>query len=242
MASPLTRFWGWVKDRQNTRELAGYVVWGLTGAVIAIPELLAAADSRHVPWPTISGTIGYLEYWHTWIAVVVIGVLVWAVFHSVKYSAGVSGGKRTPGGRLTSGTASTTPMRMALSILYYLLAIGCTIAGPLIVRSVRPHDKFLLGEVLYASIAFFGLVVPGIIALVFRQDVPFPTLFWTIQKLEDRLRALAIVIAAGITVLLIHLALYPWPSVIPDLQDLHTKNQQLKHDQKKDLEPSPYAG
>jgi hypothetical protein len=242
MASLFRRLWAWARDPQNRREEAGYLVWGLTGAVIAIPELVAAADSKHVPWPTISGTIGYLEYWHTWIAVIVIGVLVWAVFHSVKYSSGVSGGKRTPGGRITSGTASLTPIRTALSLLYYVVGIGCTIAGPLIVRSVRPHDKYLLGEVLYASIAFFGLIIPGIIALIFRHDVPFPTLFWTIQKLEDRLRPLAIVIAAGITILLIHLALYPWPSVIPDLQDLHTKNQQLKHDEKKELEPSPYAG
>ena len=99
-----------------------------------------------------------------------------------------------------------------------------------------------MGEVLYGSIGFFGVVVPSVVAMIFRKDVPFPTLFWTIQKLEERVRPVAIVFAAGITVLLVHLALYPWPSVIPDLQDLHAKNQQLKHEQKKDREPSPYAG
>lgn len=226
----------------KAREVAGYVVWGLTGAVIAVPEIWAAADSDHVPWPTISGTVGYLEYWHTWVAVIVIGVLVWAVFHAVKYSGGVAGGKRTPGGRLTRGAAKTDPMRTALAIVYYVLALGCAIAGPLIVRSVRPDDKYLLGEVLYGTIGFFGMVVPSVVAMVYRQDVPFPTLFWTIQRLEDRVRPVAIVFAAGITVLLIHLALYPWPSVIPDLQDLHNKNQQLKHDIKKDHEPSAYSG
>ena len=228
--------------RPGARELAGYGVWGFTGAVIAVPELWAAVDSDHVPWPTISGTVGYLEYWHTWVAVIIIGVLVWAVFHAVKYSGGVGGGQRTPGGRFTPGEARQDPLRKALAIAYYTLALGCAIAGPLLVRSARSHDKYLMGEVLYGSIGFFGVVVPSVVAMIFRKDVPFPTLFWTIQKLEERVRPVAIVFAAGINVLLVHLALYPWPSVIPDLQDLHAKNQQLKHEQKKDREPSPYAG
>ena len=82
--------------RPGGRELAGYGVWGFTGAVIAVPELWAAVDSDHVPWPTISGTVGYLEYWHTWVAVIIIGALVWAVFHAVKYSGGVGGGSALP--------------------------------------------------------------------------------------------------------------------------------------------------
>ena len=94
-------------------------MWGFTGAVIAVPELWAAVDSDHVPWPTISGTVGYLEYWHTWVAVIIIGVLVWAVFHAVKYSGGVGGGQRTPGGRFTPGEARQDPLRQALAIAYY---------------------------------------------------------------------------------------------------------------------------
>jgi hypothetical protein len=225
-------------------EVAGYVVWGLTGVVIAVPEIWAAADGRNVPWPTISGTIGYLEYWHTWVAVIVIGILVWAIFHSVKYSAGVAGPTRTKGGRWTPGTPKPAPAphHTLLVVTYYAVAVACVIAGPLIVLAVRPHDKYLLGEVLYGLIGFFGMVVPSVVALVVRRDVPFPTLFWTIQRLEQRVRPIAIVFAAGITVLVIHLALYPWPSVIPDLQDLHKKSQQLKHQQKKQREPSPYAG
>ena len=134
--------------RPGARELAGYGVWGFTGAVIAVPELWAAVDSDHVPWPTISGTVGYLEYWHTWVAVIIIGVLVWAVFHAVKYSGGVGGGQRTPGGRFTPGEARQDPLRKALAIAYYTLALGCAIAGPLLVRSARSHDKYLMGETL----------------------------------------------------------------------------------------------
>jgi hypothetical protein len=43
--------------------------------------------------------------------------------------------------------------------------------------------------------------------------------------------------AAGIAILLIHLALYPWPAVIPDLQDLHHRYEQQRHDAKKNQQP-----
>jgi hypothetical protein len=73
------------------------------------------------------------------------------------------------------------------------------------------------------------------------KDVPFPTLFATIQALEQRVRVVAIVFAAGITVLMIHLALYPRPAVIPDLQDLHASYAQQHHAVKKHKEPQPGA-
>jgi len=107
------------------REVWGYTVWGAMGVVIAVPELWAALGGKSVEWPTISGTVGYLEYWHTWVALIVVGILVWA--------------------------------------------------------------------------------------------------------------------AAGITVLLIHLALYPWPAVIPDLQDLHTSYSHHHHAVKKHEQPLPGA-
>jgi hypothetical protein len=223
------------------QEILGYIVWGLTAAVIAIPEIWAAVDGKHVPWPTISGTVGYIEYWHTWVATIVIAILVWAAFHSVKYSRGVGGGGRTPGGRYVLGTPAATPIRNALAGAYYLVALASVIAGPLIVADRRPHDKYLLGEVLYGLIGLFGVLVPSLVGLIWKKDVPFPTLFWTIQKLESRLRLIAIIFAAGITVLLLHLALYPWPEVIPDLQNLHNKNQTQPHHQKKQREPSPYS-
>jgi hypothetical protein len=69
------------------------------------------------------------------------------------------------------------------------------------------------------------------------KDVPFPTLFATMQALERRVRLAAVVFAAGIAILLIHLALYPWPAVIPDLQDLHHRYEQQRHDTKKDQQP-----
>lgn len=42
-------------------EVWGYVVWGAMALVIAISEITAAVDHK-VPWPTISGMTGHLEY------------------------------------------------------------------------------------------------------------------------------------------------------------------------------------
>ena len=53
------------------------------------------------------------------------------------------------------------------------------------------------------------------------------------------------VLAWGLVVLVIHLVLYPWPAIIPDLKDLHdTYQQQRPHQQLQPppgTPPSPYA-
>jgi hypothetical protein len=54
------------------------------GVVVALPELLSAAD---VGFPTISGTVGYLEYWHPELALLVVGLLVWGAFHAIRVTA-----------------------------------------------------------------------------------------------------------------------------------------------------------
>jgi hypothetical protein len=94
---------------------------------------------------------------------------------------------------------------------------------------------------MYGLIAAFWVVVPTLIAYVGGKDVPFPTLFATIQALERRARPVAVLVAAGITILLIHLAFYPWPKVIPDLPDLHRSHERQSHVAKKHHQPAPDA-
>jgi hypothetical protein len=225
-------------SRALRRELAGYVVWGAMGVVVAVPELWAAVGGKSVPWPTISGTVGYLEYWHAWIAIIVIGILVWAAFHSVQYSsAPPAHARRTAGGRLTHGT----PRGTVNAIVYFASAVAVVVGGSLWAHIDRPHDKYRFGEVLYGLIGFCWIVVPTIVAYVWERDTPFPTLFQTIRSMERRVRLVAVVFAAGITVLLLHLALYPWPAVIPDLQRLHAQYAPQGHTQKKLKEPPPYS-
>jgi hypothetical protein len=73
--------------------------------------------------------------------------------------------------------------------------------------------------------------------------VPFPTLFETFRDFArlDPIKLFATVLGGGIVVLLIHLVLYPWPSIIPDLQDLNEQNKQLEREEKKENEPSAFA-
>jgi hypothetical protein len=52
-----------------------------------------------------------------------------------------------------------------------------------------------------------------VLAFWFARDVPFPTLFGTVADLERRWPPVALVILAGMVVLLVHLALYPWPDI-----------------------------
>jgi len=209
------------------REAWGYGVWGAIGAVVAVPEIWAAIAGDASDFPTISGTVGYLEYWHPWVAVLVVGVLVWAAFHAVRYEARrvaadppASDLRRTKGGRLTLRDR----LAELNAVAYFTVALA--VVGGLYAKDVvhDPDDRYRLGEVLYGSIGLFGVVGPSLLAFFARRDVPFPTLFATMQMLERRVRAVAAVVTAGVVVLLVHLALYPWPAVIPDLQDLHSRH------------------
>ena len=56
------------------------LVLGSEHTLALVPELSAAFDLSWAQWPTISGTVGYIEYWHPWFALVVLtGLLLWAL-------------------------------------------------------------------------------------------------------------------------------------------------------------------
>jgi hypothetical protein len=57
----------------GAQEKVGYIFWGIMAAFVAIPELVAAG--WHVPWPTISETVGHLEKHHHWVRVLVVAGL-----------------------------------------------------------------------------------------------------------------------------------------------------------------------
>lgn len=58
---------GWAQER------VGYIFWGILAAFVAIPELLAGV--WHMPWPTISETVGHLEKHHHWVRILVVAGL-----------------------------------------------------------------------------------------------------------------------------------------------------------------------
>lgn len=58
----------------------GYIVWLIAGAVIAVPELIAAGWSHKLPFTTISTMTGHLERHHNWVELIVVALIVLVVF------------------------------------------------------------------------------------------------------------------------------------------------------------------
>jgi hypothetical protein len=106
----------WTSGPLSSKRRWGYLVWGVAGLVIAVPEITAAADSDALPFTTISAMVGHLERRWSWVELLVVAAIVFAFFSTVKVPPqperakarslegdGGSPGKpgRTPAGRLT---------------------------------------------------------------------------------------------------------------------------------------------
>jgi hypothetical protein len=207
-----------VMTSRRTSSIAwSYVVWGAIALFVAIPELGSAG--WHTPWRTISQTTGHLEHQHDWIAVVVVTLVVFAAVHNAATTAGRGCGlfNRTPGGRTTRRDPSQLVARRTDPWFFGYLAVatGLVAGGPL-VAAAAGADQWVLGYVIYGSIALFFGAVPSLLAYFAARDVPFRTVFRTLAELERHGRAghfLMLVVSAGLVVLLVHLAFYPWPNV-----------------------------
>jgi hypothetical protein len=195
----------------------GFGLWLAVGAVIAIPEIWAAA--ARPPWPTISGTVGHLETRWNFVAVIVVAVLAIVAAHAIRIPITETGALvrqadgralgRTPDGRLTL----YPEVAAELSTFGYLgVALVCVIGGSFI-ASALSDNKWILGYVIYGLIAIFFIFVPSILALTPARNAPFAGVFATLADLQRRLHFVAVVLLAGLVILLIHLAFYPWPDV-----------------------------
>ncbi len=238
-ASPLRLIARYFADRfaHVTRsEGWGYLVWSIAFAAIAVPEIWAAAAGSNFIWPTISGTVGHLEDKWAIVALAPVALLAGAALALSRFqTAGVTiqanaeALVRTPEGRLAKvgkvelgpdkpvpkivlDPASALEGRTEWSVLPYVL-VASAIVVICSLAAAAGNNKWLTGYVLYSLIALFGIVIPNALAYWRKKDVPFTTLFFTVRSLERRLHAVAIVIAAGLAVLLIHLAVYPWPDL-----------------------------
>ncbi|WP_067571708.1 hypothetical protein [Nocardia acidivorans] len=202
----------------RSAEFWGYLMWGLAGLAIALPEL--ASVFRLAGWPTISATIGHLQAEHSWVRVVVVFVIVVTAYYAVPQllispkpvARTVAGRPVTANGRVTTATGNIE----LLGVGYLALAAVALILGVLFATGDRhmSPDSYLGAYVLYGIIALVWVVIPSILSLFFSKDVPFPTLFRTIGYLERRAHPVAAVSLALLVVLLLHLALYPWPRVV----------------------------
>ena len=195
----------------------GYGLWAAVGAVIAIPEIWAAV--ARPPWPTISGTVGHLELRWNFVAVLVVAVLVIVAANAVRVPMTDTGKvvQQADGrvlGRTESGRLTLYPDRdVELPAFAYLaLALACVVAGSFIAAALS-DNKWILGYVIYGLIAVFCILIPSILALTPARNAPFAGAFATLADLQGRLHFVAVVLLAGLVILLIHLAFYPWPDV-----------------------------
>jgi hypothetical protein len=201
----------------GSREIWGYGVWLFAGLVFGIPESWAGLATP--PWPSLSNTVAHLEQLWSPTAVIIVALIVFLVFQAVRYPPGHTGEfaappgaprrGRTPGGRLTQAPAAVSPVPV---LVYFPLALGVIAAGAT-VAAVTGAGAYVLGYVIYGLFAVFCVAIPNALAYWFARDVPFPTFFRTITDLERRWRPAAIVIVAGLVVLMLHLVFFPRPDI-----------------------------
>jgi hypothetical protein len=260
-----------MRDRVR-RELIGYGVWILAGAVFAVPEIWASVDSE-LPIPTLSGTVGHLERRWEIVSLFVVLVIANALLHAVRVGGAVitrrveeraaelagtlrveerphtaddppvrtempgrtaatvqlNNGKHVAldAGRVTRD-AGPVYVGWSFALGYFVLTLAVVAGGfliPLFVHGGHATDaeKQLSGEFGYGAMGVAFFLIPGLLAYI-GLLVPFPSIFQTILNLEQRAQIVAVVVAGCMTFLMLHLVLYPYPSIIPwfvDLEHLH---------------------
>jgi hypothetical protein len=196
-------------------EKNGYRFWGPVVVAILVTEVLGAlADWLHrrtileIKWPTISSTVGHLETLSPILAVLVVGGIAAVAFEAVTY----------PPRRRVGGRAVYHRVRRQEPTRYYdwWVVVGIVAIGIVLSVFVFHWDKYEVGYTIYGLLLCFGILVPTVLAYFGGMIVSFPGLIFTVRKLERRLHWVAVLVVAGLAILLVHLALYPWPDLVRD--------------------------
>lgn len=193
----------WFRDA-TVEELHGYAFWGPVALAIAISELLATSwFGRFEHWPTISTTIGHLQDLDSLWGVPVVGLIGLAAFYAIASDA-----------RPRSDARSEYVMRGRGFTLRYgwPLVLGAT-ALAAVLANLFGAGFYERGYWVWGAFALFGIAIPLALARFTRKHVVFPTVFHTFKCLSGRFRWVAATLAAGLAILVFHLALYPWPNL-----------------------------
>jgi hypothetical protein len=73
-----------VRKRLIRKRRWGYFVWVIAGVVIAVPEITAGFDGDALPFTTISGMVGHLEFLWNPTELFVIAAIVFVVFSTMR--------------------------------------------------------------------------------------------------------------------------------------------------------------
>ena len=192
-------------DDAEPEELRGYQFWGPVALLVLVTELIGTGwFGSFAKWPTISSTVGHLQDLNSLWGVPVVGLIAIAAFYALAYET-----RPTSEGRDEFYLLRRARVRLRYG---WPLVFGATTLITL-QAWLSDKDKYELGYALYGSLAFFGIVVPLLLVWLRSEHVVFPTLFYTFKRLGERFRWVAALVAAGLAILVIHLALYPWPDL-----------------------------
>ncbi len=127
-------------------------------------------------------------------------------------------------------TRTSTPAYLGsgFMVAYFVFTLALVAAGfliPLLIHSGHATDaeKQLSGELGYGAMGVTFFLIPSVLAH-FDKLVAFPSLFGTVLAIEQRAQIAAVVVAGCMAFLALHLALYPYPSIISwfvNLEHLH---------------------
>ncbi len=204
----------------------GYRFWGLIVLVILAVEGAGAIRGSHwykqhvlahhswatIPWTTISGMVGHLEELFPATAVFVVAVIAPAAFFALApLPPPPPGASRTELGRVYFGAA---PRRRLHWYSAWAVFAASALVGFLAVHFL--DDDFQRAYCIYGALFVLGIVVPSLLLLA-HMEPGFTSLFVTIAALRRRsdwvARAATIALTAGLGILAIHLAFYPWPDI-----------------------------
>ena len=230
MATPVTavppsehavRWWSpadWVRAvksfwrTSSWEERQGYLFWMPTILILLTFELLGAVTDwfgHAIPWPTLSMTVGHLEKLWDGVAILVVGVITAALFQTLAFKGKVH---QTRGRSLRIARRKEKVEDLDWYGWWLVLGasgaalLGCWAAG------AATYDY---GYAIYGTVLGLGFFVPGVLLAFARRLVAFPTLFYTAAALQRRLHHVTLVLTAGLAILTVHLAFYPWPSIQP---------------------------
>lgn len=187
-------------------EIHGYAYWGPVAVAITVVEILGALSERFrdaFPWPTISSTVGHAQDINSLWGLAVVIVIAAAAFYAVSYV-----GEAAPPGTQPLFQLGWFRIRYGWPLVYIVTA-----AIALAVWFLVSRDEFHLGYAIYGSFAIVGIVVPMLLVWRKSKRVVFPNVFFTFRKLRERFRWAAFAVIAGLSILILHLALYPWPNL-----------------------------
>jgi hypothetical protein len=183
----------------STREKWGYGFWLFLGLVFGIPE--SWAGLANPPWPALSDTVGHLDQVWPPTAVIIVALIVFVAYYFVRVPV-------SQAGALSRAPADASPVP---ALVYVPLALAAITIGSII--AAVTSGFWVLGYVIYGLIAVFLVIIPNVLAYWFAREVPWPTLLTTVTDLEHRWRPVAVVVLAGLVVLMFHLAFFPWPDL-----------------------------